>query len=182
MHKISIISPSIREERKSHRAALYFSNYIKVNNFGETDILDLREYQFPIFEERLKYMVSPETNILEFAHKVKDSDGIIMIVPEYNGSYPASLKNVIDLLNDEWYHKPVAIAGVSGGAFGGSQAIPAVQSVLWKMKALTVTATFPVPFVEKSFDAEGNATSKEDMDKRAGVFIKELLKTINKSA
>jgi NAD(P)H-dependent FMN reductase len=97
------------------------------------------------------------------------------VTPEYNGGYPASIKNVIDLLYKEWYHKPVAISTVSDGSFGGNQALISIQFVLWKMKAWTVPALFPVPEVEKTFDENGNPADKQKTDKRASNFIRELL-------
>jgi NAD(P)H-dependent FMN reductase len=53
MDKIVIISSSVRRGRKSHRVALYFKRYIEDNELAEAEILDLREYNFPIFDERL---------------------------------------------------------------------------------------------------------------------------------
>jgi NADPH-dependent FMN reductase len=52
--------------------------------------------------------------------------------PEYNGGYPASLKNVIDLLDYEWHRKPVVISTVTSGAFGASQVLISLQFILWK--------------------------------------------------
>ena len=111
----------------------------------------------------------------DFAEKIKSADGIIIVTPEYNGGYPASLKNVIDLLYDEWHRKPIAIATVSAGAFGGSQVITSLQFTLWKIRAWTVPAMFPVPNIDKSFDESGNAIDKEATDKRAKGFVSELL-------
>ena len=55
MRKIAIISPSVRKGRNSHRAALFFLNLITEKNLAEAEILDLLEYDFPLFNERLKY-------------------------------------------------------------------------------------------------------------------------------
>ncbi|WP_371068370.1 NADPH-dependent FMN reductase, partial [Salmonella enterica] len=103
--------------RNSHRVALFFKNYIESNNLGSVEMLDLFEYQFPIFDERLKFQKNPSPSTIEFGEKIKAADGVIIVTPEYNGGYPASLKNVIDLLTDEWKRKPVAISTVSAGGF-----------------------------------------------------------------
>jgi NAD(P)H-dependent FMN reductase len=100
---------------------------------------------------------------------------VIIVTPEYNGGYPASLKNVIDLLYAEWQRKPVAISTVSDGIFGGTQVITSLQFSLWKIKAWTVSAMFPVPNVIDAFDENGNPANKEAVDKRATIFINELL-------
>jgi NAD(P)H-dependent FMN reductase len=176
MQHISIISSSIREDRKSHFVALYFQQYLNENQLASTEIVDLKEYNFPIFESTLKKQKHPSEGALGFAQKIKSSDGVIIVTPEYNGGYPASLKNAIDLLYEEWEHKPIGIATVSSGPFGGSQALVSLQFKLWKMKALTIPAMFSVPMVEKAYDAKGNALDKPASDKLADVFIKELLR------
>ena len=175
MPHISIISSSVRIGRNSHRVALYFKNYLQANNLATADILDLNEYNFPIFNERLKYQKDPAPATLEFAEKIKASDGVIIVTPEYNGGYPASIKNVVDMLYDEWHRKPIAISTASDGVFGGTQVITSLQFSLWKIRAWTVLAMFPVPKAQEAFDEAGNPTDKAAADKRAAGFTGELL-------
>ena len=175
MKHISIISSSVREERKSHNVALYFQKYLQENKLATTEILDLKAYNFPIFQGTLKTLINPAENVLEFADKIKSSEGIIIVTPEYNGGYPASLKNAIDLLYEEWKHKPIGIVTVSSGPFAGSQALVSLQFTLWKMMAWTIPAMFSVATVDKAYDENGNAIDKSNSDKLAAIFIKELL-------
>jgi NAD(P)H-dependent FMN reductase len=175
MPHIEIISGSIRTGRNSHRVALYFKKFIEENKLGTTSILDLQEYNFPLFDERLRLQKNPTSKTIEFADKIKNADGVIIVTPEYNGGYPASVKNVVDLLYDEWYRKPIGIATVSAGAFAGTQVITSLQFSLWKIKAWVVPAMFPVPNIGDSYDAEGNPKDKAGVDKRAHIFIDELL-------
>ena len=112
MH-ISILSASVRTGRNSHRVALYFKKYIEERNLSTVEILDLKSYQFPVFDERLRFQKNPTPQTLEFTEKIKSADGVLIVTPEYNGGYPASLKNVVDLLYDEWHRKPLAISTVS---------------------------------------------------------------------
>lgn len=172
--KIVIISSSVRTGRNSHRVTLFFHNYIQAHNLAEVEILDLQTCQFPVFEERLKFQKNPVPEVIEFSDKIKSADGVIIVTPEYNGGYPASLKNVVDLLTDEWKRKPVAISTVSGGAFGGMQVITSLQFSLWKMQAWTVPAMFPVPKVSETFDEQGIPSDVAGVEKRAAIFLKEL--------
>lgn len=174
MVKITIISSSVRTGRNSDRVALFFDNYIRNNELAETEIIDLNSYNFPVFHERLSRQPNPPKELLAFADKIKTSHGVIIVTPEYNGAYPASLKNSIDLLYDEWFRKPTAIVTVSSGNFGGTQVLLALQFVLWKMKAWTVPASFPVPNVQTTFDEYGNPADVETTEKRAALFLKEL--------
>jgi NAD(P)H-dependent FMN reductase len=175
MHHIAIISSSVRIGRNSHRAAVFFKKFIEENNIATVEILDLNEYRFPVFDERLRFQTDPPANVLDFAAKVKTADGILIVTPEYNGGYPASLKNVVDLLYDEWHRKPVAISTVSNGIFGGTQVITSLQFSLWKIRAWTVPAMFPVPKVQEAFDENGNPSDKTGTDKRAQAFLNELI-------
>lgn len=175
MPHIAIISSSLRIGRNSHRVALYFKDYLETNQLATVDILDLREYNFPLFNERLRFQKNPPAAALDFAEKIKSADGVLIVTPEYNGGYPASLKNAVDLLYDEWHRKPVAISTVSSGNFGGSQVITSLQFSLWKMHAWTVPMMFPVPKVTEAFDENGNPADRLAIDVRAGNFVKELL-------
>jgi NAD(P)H-dependent FMN reductase len=175
MKKISIISASIRNGRQSSNVALYFQKFIAENKLAEVVLLDLKELNFPLFEERLMNTAEPLPSLVNYANSIATSDAVIIVSPEYNGSLPASLKNAIDVLNSQWQRKAVGIVGVSNGSFGGVNMIPTLQTILLRLKAVPSSITFPVPMVQNNFDASGNATDKEITDKRATIFINELL-------
>lgn len=138
------------------------------------DLVDLLDYSFPIFEERLRFMPDPPKQVLEFADRIKRADGIVVITPEYNGGYPASLKNVIDLLSEEWKGKPTALVTVSTGPFGGALLLPSLVFSLWKKKVWTVPARYHVPKVHEAFSLEGEPAEQEAADKRTMAFLEEL--------
>jgi NAD(P)H-dependent FMN reductase len=175
MPHIAIISSSVRTDRVSHRVALFFKNYIDEHEIATSEIVDLKAYNFPVFEERLSHQPYPLPEVLDFAEKIKKADGVIIVTPEYNGGYPASLKNVVDLLYDEWRRKPIAISTVSNGVFGGSQVITSLQFILFKMKAWVVPAMCPMPKAHELFDAAGIPADKEAIEKRVEPFVKELM-------
>ena len=174
MPHIAIISSSVRTGRKSHRVATFFKKYIEDNYNATAEIVDLMEYQFPIFSERLRLTPNPDEKMLDYAGRIKKADGVIIVTPEYNGGYPAALKNAIDFLYDEWRRKPIAIATVSNGIFGGSQVITSLTFSLFKIGALLVPSMFPVPSIDKAFDEEGTPADAEGVAKRAKVFVDEL--------
>jgi NAD(P)H-dependent FMN reductase len=175
MFHIAIISSSVRIGRQSHRVAHFFDNYIKDHNLATSEILDLKVFNFPVEEERLMYQPAPSPEAKMFSEKVSGADAVIIVTPEYNSGYPASIKNAIDLLIKEWYHKPIGLVSVSSGNFGGVNCIALLQNVLLKIKAVPVTATFPVPNVQTSFSEDGIPVDKDATNKRADVFLKEVL-------
>ena len=175
MPHIAILSASVRVGRNSHRVALFLKKFIEEKNLATAEIVDLNEYQFPIFQERIMYLKEPIPALLDYSRRIKEADGVIIVTPEYNGGYPASLKNAIDVLYPEWQKKPVAISTCSDGDFGGNQVITSIQFSLWKMHVMTVPALFPNPNVNKAYDEEGNPADKPGTEKRVLYFLKELL-------
>lgn len=175
MYKIGILVASVRTGRKSDRVALFFQKFIESNYEATVELIDLNDYNFPVFNERLKFMANPAPEVLAFADRVRNCDGILIVTPEYNGGYPASLKNVVDLLTDEWKRKPVAISTVSAGPFAGAQVITSLQFSLWKIKALVATAMFAVATVEKAYETDGTPVNKEASEKNAKPFVDELV-------
>lgn len=174
MH-IAIVSASVRTGRKSHRVARYFERYIQENNLATVEIIDLHAYNFPVFEERLQYLPEPPAGAVDFGKRIDAAQGVIIVTPEYNGGYPASLKNAIDLLHPQWVRKPVALATVSSGPFGGAQVTTSLLFTLWKIGAWMVPAMFPVSQVQDHYDEHGVPKDKEATDKRAKRFVGELL-------
>ena len=174
MFHIAIISASVRLGRNSHRAALYFQKYLIENNLCTTEIIDLNAMQYPLFDERLAYHPHPTEEMKGLSNRIMQADGVIIVTPEYNGGYPAALKNMIDLLYDEWFKKPIAIATASDGDFGGTQVIYSLLFSLWKIRAWVVPVRYPIPRVDEAFDESGNPKDKVASDKRTKVLINEL--------
>ena len=174
MSHITILSCSVRTGRASHRVALHLERSIAATEGLTAELIDLQELAFPLFEERLKFMPQPDPAVVDFAQRIRRSDGVVLVCPEYNGSFPASLKNVIDLLTEDWKGKPVSLCVVSGGAFGGSQVLTQLLFTLWKIKAWVMTASMQVPKVQEAFSADGTPTDVEGWERRTKVFLDDL--------
>ena len=172
--RIAIISASVREGRKSHNVALHLERTLKATS-NAVDLLDLKEYAFPLFNERLKLMKEPTAKVVEFAERIRKADGVIIVTPEYNGSFPASLKNVIDLLTDDWKGKPISFCTASGGAFAGTQVMVELLFPLWKIKAWVVPSSMQIPKVQDQFGEDGTVLmDQEGWERRTKVFLDDL--------
>lgn len=171
---IALISASVRSGRKSHNVALHLKNSIEATS-NTVDLLDLKEFDFPLFDERLKFMKDPGSKVLDFAERLRKADGVIIVTPEYNGSFPASLKNVIDLLTEDWKGKPVAICTASSGMFAGTQVMVELLFPLWKIKAWVVPSSMQVPKVQEAFAEDGSVlVDQEGWKRRTDVFLNDL--------
>lgn len=174
MGKIVIISSSIRTGRKSDRVSKFVVDFVNESGKYEAELHDLNQYQFPLFEERLKFQDNPLPSLVKLSEAILSADGVIIVSPEYNASYPAALKNVIDVFTNEWRMKPVGLCAVSGGQFGGAQLLQALNFALWKIGAWVVPASFQVPFVDKAILENGTVVDTEGMKKRLSLLTDKL--------
>jgi NAD(P)H-dependent FMN reductase len=174
MPQIAILSSSIRDGRASHRVALHLQRHLTEEGRHTVDLIDLLDHDFPIFHERLKFMKEPDPSVVAFAERIRKADGVIIVTPEYNGGVPASLKNVIDLLTEDWKKKPIALVPVSGGAFGGSQVTMQLQFNLWKIRGWVVPGPMQVPTVKDNFKEDGTPNDAEAWARRTKALVDEL--------
>jgi NAD(P)H-dependent FMN reductase len=171
-----IITASNREHRNSQKVSLFLKKFIASNFEVTPTIADLKKYNFPIFEERLKFQSNPPATLLQFQKEVIQADAIVFVIPEYNAGYPAVFKNAFDVLVEEWRRKPIGICSVSSGNFGGILAGNQAQTVVLKLKAVAIPTTLPIVQVNKSIDEEGNLLENtEILEKSTKNFIEELL-------
>ena len=120
----------------------------------------------------LKRSIEATENTVE---RIRKADGVIIVTPEYNGSFPASLKNVIDLLTEDWKGKPVSLCTASGGAFAGTQVMVELLFPLWKIKAWVVPSSMQVPKVQEAFGEDGSVLmDQEGWKRRTDVFLNDL--------
>lgn len=174
MHHIAILSASVRSGRGSHRVALHLRDHIRAKDRHTVDLIDLLELDLPLFHERLKFLKDPAPEVVAFAERIRKADGVLMVTPEYNGSFPAALKNVIDLLTEDWRKKPIGLVPVSDGAFGGTQVTTQLLFTLWKIRAWVVPGAMQVPQVTAHFQEDGTATDAAAWARRCDALLKEL--------
>jgi NAD(P)H-dependent FMN reductase len=67
---------------------------------------------------------------------LKNSQGFLIISPEYNHSFPGELKLFLDEFYEEFNHKPVGICGVSSGKLGGARMVESLRLVLIELKMI----------------------------------------------
>ena len=179
--KIAIISSSVRDGRLSHRVSLFLEKYISKSFGVPVEILDLKEYDFPLFHERFFKLANPSGALSDYAARFKASDGIVIVTPVYNGSFPASLKNVIDLFYAEWVHKPVLVVSVSSGTTPGIATIQSLQAILLKMGARVTGPLYTVTSVGNDYSETGVPANRETAEKYAREPVGELLWMVRKN-
>ncbi|PSN93432.1 NADPH-dependent FMN reductase [Candidatus Marsarchaeota G2 archaeon ECH_B_2] len=125
------------------------------------------------------FEVDPPERVKEFKSKIRQSDALLIVTPEYNYSVPGVLKNAIDWASrpygdNAFDGKPVAIMSASIGMLGGARAQYHLRQmcVFLNMYPVNTPEVF-VTFAPQKFDSRGRLT-----DKDAEKFIRQLLENL----
>lgn len=174
MYYVPIILGSIRRNRESSKVAKQVLNHLQQRSNIDPELLDLRELDLPMMEERLRFRDDAGPNVVEFSAKIERAESILIVTPEYSGGYPGVLKNALDFLKPEFKRKPTGIITVSAAMTGGILCLNALRQVLLHMGALPIPATLMVSNVREAFDAAGNPADPA-FHKRLHAFCDEFL-------
>lgn len=129
MINIQVIVASVREGRNGRKIADWFMSQLPKLDDVNVELIDLADWPLPLSMEATmpamgKYSLPV---IKKWAAKISQADGFVVVTPEYNHGYPASLKNAIDQIYAEWQLKPLAFVGY--GILGGARSIEQLVTV-----------------------------------------------------
>ncbi|WP_404925195.1 NADPH-dependent FMN reductase [Mesorhizobium sp. ORM16] len=121
--KIAVIVGSTRAARFADVPTQWIAKIAKSHADIEVDVVDLRDFPMPFFDEVASSAWVPSTNEVaqRWQKKVAEYDGFIFTAAEYNHGPTAVLKNAIDYAANEWNKKPAGFVGY--GSVGGARAV-----------------------------------------------------------
>ncbi|WP_433679494.1 NADPH-dependent FMN reductase [Nocardia sp. CA-119907] len=93
--------------------------------------------------------------VREIGQRVAAADAFIVVTPEYNGSFPAALKNAIDWFDVEWAAKPVTVVSY-GRDSDGSRATAQLRQIFGELDAVQIRRTVPITRAWQRFAADGS--------------------------
>ena len=127
--KIAVIITSTRDVRFGEKPARWIYDTASQRDDMEFEIVDLRDFPLPFFNEKASNAWVPTENEVgqQWQKKVAEYDGYIFVVAEYNRSITAVLKNALDFAYPEWNRKPAAAVGY--GSVGGARAIEHLRNI-----------------------------------------------------
>jgi len=132
--RIAVIIGSTREGRFGPTAASWFATRARRRGFV-VDVVDLQRCG-------------------EVAGSLGVADGFVIVTPEINRSFPASLKAAIDSCYTEWHAKPVTFVSY-GRESGGRHATDQLRLVFAELHAVAIRADITLPCYWEQFTAEG---------------------------
>src|SRR5215831_8053320 len=127
-----VILGTSRQGRATEHAAAFVFDQVSKRNDIRSELVDIRHLRLPIDD------AGEAIKDAGFSALVEKSDALILVVPEYNHSFPGLLKHVLDTNLKEYIHKAVGVCGVSAGPFGGARMIQSLVPVLRELGLVTI--------------------------------------------
>lgn len=142
MDKLVILIGSVRDGRFGPTVASWVAEQARSHGGFDVEIVDLDDFDLPTalpdaspLGDRDSYPRPAEMRPLTEA--LDGADAFVVVTPEYNHSYPASLKAAIDWHFHQWAAKPVAFASYGGHA-GGRHAVLHLENVFTELHAVPI--------------------------------------------
>src|SRR6266481_6819530 len=138
--KLAVVLGTVRENRLSERLAKWVTDEANTRNGVDAELIDLKDYPMPFFDEPMSPRFNPNRNINEVAQKwlakLQAADAYVYVTPEYNHSIPGVLKNALDYVTWEMVKKPATVVG--HGAVGGARATMHLKEILSESRACVI--------------------------------------------
>ena len=168
---VAVLAGTAREQRQSIRAARYIADFASKLPGVEMVFVDPRDFDFRGDGN------DPEGKDPRYDEIVAKADAFFIVTPEYNHSFPGSLKRMLDSELRLYNHKPVAIAGTSDGNWGGVRAVEQLHLAVRELGLVSLSWVVYFPHVDTMFDDDGDL--KEEYrgryERNLGKIFDELL-------
>jgi NAD(P)H-dependent FMN reductase len=167
--QLAVIVGSTREGRRGHVVADWFAKAIAERTDVVVDQIDLADLELP-----RHFTFSPTPDLIDLRERLSAADAFVVITPEYNHSYPASLKHAIDFGKDQWKRKVVGFVSY-GGVSGGLRAVEHLRQVFAELHAHGVrdTVSFHGPW--NGFGDDDQPTDAAGARVAATVLVDDLV-------
>ncbi|GGS82739.1 NADPH-dependent FMN reductase [Nonomuraea spiralis] len=139
MLKVGIILGSTRPGRNGEAVAHWVRDLAVKRGDAEYELVDLKDYDLGNLDEPEHPAMGnyQHEHTKRWSATVSSLDAFVIVTPEYNNSYPGSLKNALDYLYAEWTNKVAGFVGY--GVDGAPRAISHLRHVLGLLSVATVS-------------------------------------------
>ncbi|GGZ28212.1 FMN reductase [Streptomyces inusitatus] len=170
--KLVVILSSNREGRFGPVIADWFLEHAELHRDFQVSVVDLGEEDLPT-----ALTSNPPPSVAEYlgrtSPRLAAADAFVVITPEYNHSFPASIKSLIDWHFTEWRAKPVAFVSY-GGLSGGLRAVEQLRLVFAELHAVAIRDTVSFHHAQDRFDGDGRPKDPAGSDAAAVSLLDQL--------
>ena len=165
---IPVILGTSRKGRASVHAANLLAVLLNRRAGVRSEVVDIADVPLPVDD------AGEAIKTARFASAVAAADGLAIVAPEYNHSFPGLLKHALDSCLSEYIHKAVGLVGVSAGPFAGIRVVQSLLPVMREIGLVTIFWDINIGQVGKVFADDGRLLD-DALIRRSDRFIRELI-------
>lgn len=165
---VPVILGTGRRNSKSQLVANLLEKHISQKH--DTEIISPKNYINNAFTERVGKEREIDEKGKKYQELINKADAIVVVIPEYNRSFPGELKLLLDLLYSEYKDKKFYLVGVSSGSTGGARAVESFIHAVVGVEGIPVKPKLLFSSVNEVFDEHGNLTAEKYV-KRIEEFV-----------
>jgi NAD(P)H-dependent FMN reductase len=165
---IPVVLGTTRKGRASAHAAKLMAELLNRRAGVRSEVIDIASLPLPI-DDAGEAIKSPALSAA-----IAAADGLVIVAPEYNHSFPGLLKHALDSCLNEYIHKAVGLVGVSAGPFAGIRVVQGLLPVMRELGLVTIFWDINIGQVGNVFAEDGRLVD-DALVRRSDRFIKELI-------
>lgn len=177
--KVGIVLGSSRSIRLGERVCKFILREADKVPGADFQILDLREYGLPFYDEAIPPQANPARNpprtVQRWLSDMASADAYVFVTPEYNFGIPGVLKNALDFLAYEAEGKPALIVSYSDNVRGGDLAGQELRLIISKLGMFPLPKSIPLGHAERLFDESGVLVERSDWGARVSMAVPRLI-------
>ncbi|WP_017446486.1 NADPH-dependent FMN reductase [Gayadomonas joobiniege] len=174
--KIIAFAASTSRQSINRKLLKYISQ--RISNRAEFELIDLNEYELPLFSEDLEREIGKPANAQHFLNKVNQADYLIISFAEHNGSYTAAYKNLFDWASriqpKVYQDKKVILFSASPGPGGAKNVLSQAKASMPHFGA-EIISSYSVAEFYKVFDVEQGQPNSDELARGIEHTLSELV-------
>lgn len=170
--KLVLLIGTVRAERLTERVSKFVTRELSEKfSHVSVKVFDVRYLSMPMDDDG---PVLGNANT-DYKSAVREMDALLIVSPEYNHSFPGTLKRALDMLDiPDCLHKAVGVVGVSNGTFGGARMTESLLPVVRTLGLVSIKPDQYFPKAQESLTEDGVAL-QPIVGESFGKFMTELL-------
>lgn len=151
MAKVALINSSVQKRNYTGFTLNIIKDELELNHLSVIEI-NLKEFNLPFPGEEIKNDTSKKMREL-----LKDADAYIIGCPEYNGSFTAKLKLMVENAGfpSLFKGKPIGLVGIASGVLGATKSLEQQRTLFSHIGGFVLPRVVSISLVEKRFDEAG---------------------------
>lgn len=167
--RIAVIYGSTREGRFCDKVAEWAIRELAgARPEYSVDVIDPATLNLPD-----RHLDDSSADVVSLRDRIEKAEAFLIVTPEYNHSYPAALKFLIDSVSQQWQAKPVAFISY-GGISGGLRAVEHLRHVFAELHAVTIRDTVSFAQVWTQFDEAGKLRHPDAANRSLSILLARL--------